>query len=196
MICRGLALHDACWVRQHDRGHLDRLAVLIAQRELAFGVRAQGRLGARISAPRPDGAGSRGHTGSAPACSSGVSQRGIAEHDALVARPVPVHALGDMGRLFVQVVVDLAACPSGTSPVHSRCPDAVADDAVDAAHHRLRSPLSTTGRPRRRPPRGSWWQRFRRRRGHSVLRSGRHRGRHPRCGRRPCRDGPPRRIRR
>jgi hypothetical protein len=64
-------------------------------------------------------------------------QRGIAEHDALVACAVLVHALGDMGGLAVQVVVNLQGFPVELLLLIADVAHAIAHDAVDAGHHRL-----------------------------------------------------------
>ena len=102
-------------MRDDDLGRLDRLAVLIAHRDLALGVRAQRLFGARV--PR---------LGDLAQDLVGVVQRrrhqfgrlaaGVAEHDALVARPLVlvargVDALGDIGGLRVQQHFDLGVAP-------------------------------------------------------------------------------------
>ena len=63
-------------------------------------------------------------------------QRGIAEHDALIARAVAVNALGDVGGLFVQVVVDLDLVPVEFLLFIADVADAIPDNAVNALHHR------------------------------------------------------------
>ena len=100
---------------EHDLGRFHRLAVRIAQRDLALGVGQQGRFlagMARIGQQFED--------------LVAVEQRrrhqrrglaaGIAEHDALVARAfilvaASIDALGDMGRLGVQQHFDLGVLP-------------------------------------------------------------------------------------
>ena len=111
---------------EHDLGGFHRLAVRIAQGDLALGVGQQGRLlagMARIGQQFQDFV--------------AVEQRrrhqrrglaaGIAEHDALVARAFilvagRVHALGDMRRLGMQQHFDLGVAASESRPARSRCP--------------------------------------------------------------------------
>ena len=100
---------------EHDLGRFHRLAVRIAQRDLALGVGLQRRLlagMARIGQQFEDLVAvieRRRHQGRGLAA-------GIAEHDALVARAFilvagGVDALGDMGRLGVQQHFDLGVLP-------------------------------------------------------------------------------------
>ena len=103
--------------REHDRGGADRLAVDIFQRHLAFGIRLQsGRLGVAGAAK----------LGDAPQNQMRVEDRrrhqrlgfgaGIAEHDALIARPFilvagGIDANGDIGGLRMQMHGDLGIAP-------------------------------------------------------------------------------------
>ena len=85
---------------QHNRCHLDRLSIFVAQGQLTFGIRTKAWLCARfprISELLED--------------LMRIEDRGwhafrrfiggVAEHDALIASSIPVNALGDMGRLRV-----------------------------------------------------------------------------------------------
>ena len=98
-----------------DLGRLDRLAVLIAHGHLALRVRAERLLDARVAGD-----------GNLPKDLVGIVQRrrhqfrrlaaGVAEHDALVPRPLVlvacgVDALSDIGRLRVQQHLDLRITP-------------------------------------------------------------------------------------
>ena len=100
--------------RQHDLRHLDRLAVLVANGDLALGVRAE--LAPRLAAAT--------RLREALQDAVGVEDRrrhqlrrlgaGIAEHDALVAGTLVlvagrIDADGDVGRLGMQVDIDLGA---------------------------------------------------------------------------------------
>src|ERR1700686_1425534 len=102
-------------VRNHNLGRLDRFAVLIADRDLAFGVRAQRVLGAampRVRDVAQDLVGivkrRRHQLRRLPA--------GITEHDALTAGALVlvagrVYALRNIGGLGVQQNFDLGVAP-------------------------------------------------------------------------------------
>ena len=123
-------------MRQHDRGHLNRHTVFIAQRQLRLGIRAKGRFGTRfphLGQTAQDGVGildRRGHQFWRLAA-------GIAEHDALVAGAVAVDALGDMGRLAVQVILHLQRVPMERVLLIADVLDAGADDVLHPVFHRL-----------------------------------------------------------
>ena len=123
-------------VRQHDRGHLNRHTILIAQRELRLGVRAQGRFLAgfpHLGQTAQDGVGildRRGHQFWRLAA-------GIAEHDALIAGTITVDALGDMGRLAVQVILHFQRVPVKFILLIADVLDAGADDVLHPVLHRL-----------------------------------------------------------
>ena len=106
-----------CWVESTIWVDLDRAAVLVADRDLALGVGAE--LGG-IALLGPAG------VGEVLEDLVGVEDRrrhqlgglvgGVAEHDALVARALVlvagrIHALGDVGRLGVQVDGDVVVLP-------------------------------------------------------------------------------------
>ncbi|OIQ74220.1 hypothetical protein GALL_441340 [mine drainage metagenome] len=59
---------------------------------------------------------------------------GIAEHDALIASAVTVHALRDMGRLLVQIVMHLQRFPMKLLLLVADVFDAIAHDTVHAVH--------------------------------------------------------------
>ena len=103
--------------RHHDRVGAHRLAVLISERDLAFGVRAKLRHPAgvpRLGHLMQDAVGvinRRRHQGLGLAA-------GIAEHDALVAGAlfllllgIGIDAHGDVGRLLVHVEFELGVLP-------------------------------------------------------------------------------------
>src|SRR4029078_11099211 len=103
--------------RYHDRVGAHRLAVLISERDLAFGVRARRGLPAgvpRLGHLMQDAVGvinRRRHQGLGLAA-------GIAEHDALVAGAlfllflgIGIDAHGDVGRLLVHVEFELGVLP-------------------------------------------------------------------------------------
>ena len=102
-------------MRDHDLRHPGRLAVLVAHRHLALGVRAEHGLLAGVPRLRDQAQDQvavverrRHQLGRVPA--------GVAEHDALVAGALvlvaaAVHALGDVGRLRVQQHLDVAGIP-------------------------------------------------------------------------------------
>ena len=124
-------------VREHHRGHAHRLAVLVAHRELRLGVGAKLRRGAGLA-----------RLGQALEHRVRVEDRrrhhlgrlvgGVAEHDALIARPLVAalagHALRDMGRLLVQQVGDLAGFPVELVLLVADILDAGASDVGDALH--------------------------------------------------------------
>ena len=124
---------------QHDRRDLDRLAIFIADRKLRLGVRAKGggltRL-AGLGQTAQDRMGildRRRHQ-------LGRFAHGIAEHDALVAGAFVlvvggIDALGDMGRLFMQKVGDLAGFPVEFLLLVADIADAIAGDLFDLLFH-------------------------------------------------------------
>ncbi|MPL97127.1 hypothetical protein SDC9_43315 [bioreactor metagenome] len=119
--------------REHDRGHADRATALVAHRQLRFRIGAERRLDARFA-----------HLGEATQDRVAVEDRRrhqlgglvgrVTEHDALIARPVLVDALADMGRLRVQVIGEVQRRPVELVLLVADVLDAVAHDAVDAAH--------------------------------------------------------------
>ena len=131
--------------RQDDGRRLDRLAVFVAQRDLAFRIGAQRRLGtgfAGLGQTAQDRMGildRRRHQ----LCRLG---RGIAEHDPLIARTfvlagAGVHALRDMRRLLVQQVGDLASGMVELVLLVADVLDAGARDILDLVHVVGQSPL-------------------------------------------------------
>ena len=120
-------LSSRCWVETTIAVAADRLAVLVAQRDLALGV------GPEAAARAPEWRASA----SALEDLVGVVDRrrhqlgrlvaGVAEHDALVAGALVlvaggIDALGDVGRLAVQVARRRRRSSSGSPPARSRCP--------------------------------------------------------------------------
>ena len=110
--------------RDDDRGRRDRLAVLVAQRDLALGVGLEERRGAGMAVG-----------GHALEDLVAVIERrrhqvgglvaGEAEHDALVAGAFVlvargVDALGDVRGLAVQMVLEARRSASGSRPARSR----------------------------------------------------------------------------
>ena len=135
--------------REHQARDLDRLAALVAQRDLALGVRPEPGLRprlARLGQPAQHRVGvvdRRRHE------FGGLVDR-VAEHDALVAGALllvcaAVHALGDVRRTGRGCSSGRSASPSGSPSARSRC----------RARSRARCPrpaLSTSAGPRTSPP--------------------------------------------
>ena len=91
----------------HNRGRADGLAVFVAQRDLAFGIRSQARLRAGMARLSQRLQNAMGKVDGRRHQLIGLGA-GITEHNALVARTLVlvagrVHALGDIGGLGVQV---------------------------------------------------------------------------------------------
>ncbi len=174
--------------REHHGFDADGLVVLVAQRHLALGIRAQPGKPALLAhlglflhqAVRERDR--RGHQHIRLV-------RGVAEHQALVAGALlalvlAIHALRDIRRLLADDVDDAAA----------RAVEAHLGGVVADVEHGLASPA-----PRCRPRR--WWSPRRRRWPRPSSRASRklraradpapasHRARHRRSGRRPCPDG-------
>ncbi len=127
----------------HDRRRGDRRAAFVAQRDLALGIRLQERRRARMAI------GSHLLENLVAVIECRRHQVGrivgrIAEHDALIARAFVlvaacVHALRDMRRLAVQMVVELEGFPVETVLL-------IADLLDSVAHCRL-DLLKRAGRP-------------------------------------------------
>ena len=122
--------------RQHDRGHLDRLAVFIAHRKLRFRIRSKRRFRTGLAGLRQPLQNRVGIV------DGGWHQfrrfaDGIAEHDPLIARAfvlvvLRVDALRDMRRLAVQQVGDFAGRVVELVLLIADVLDAGARNAVDA----------------------------------------------------------------
>ena len=129
-------------MREHDLRRLDRLAVLIAQRDLALGVGAEALLLAAVTG-----------LGEVFQNLMGVIERrrhqlrgfahGVAEHDALVARALVlvaggVDALSDVGRLRVQQHLDLGVLPVKAVLLVADRLDRLAGDVLDMLEGHMR----------------------------------------------------------
>ncbi len=157
-----------CWVESTIWVAADRLAVLVADRDLALGVGAEHggavRLGlARLREVLEDLVGVEIGAG----ISSGRLVAGVAEHDALVARALVlvaggIDALRDVGGLGVQQDLDVGVLPVEAVLLVADVLDGRAGQVDDDAR---RSTLVGAAVPRRRSRRGSWWPGSRRRRG-------------------------------
>ncbi len=136
-VGRGLAFVGVL-VADDDLRDLDRLAVLVADRELALGVGAKRRF--RTGLPRlGEAAEDRMGVLDRRRHELGRLHRGVAEHDALVARAFVlrlgrVHALRDVRGLAVKEVRDLAMRVMELLLRVADVGDAVARDCLDAAH--------------------------------------------------------------
>ncbi|MNI36165.1 hypothetical protein D3C73_902080 [compost metagenome] len=121
--------------RDDDGGRAHRAAVLVIEGDLALGVGLQARLLARMA-----GVG-QGLQDVVAVLQGGRHQlgrlvRGVAEHDALVARALVlvgagVDALGDVGRLRVQVVLELERLPVEAVLLIADVLDHLADHGLD-----------------------------------------------------------------
>ncbi len=118
-----------------DAGGLDRLAVDIAKGDLALGVGQKPgggavALAAQLAHPPQDQVGIIERRRHQPV---GLAA-GIAEHDALIARPLVlvaggVDALGDVGGLAVQQDLDLRVAPGEAGLIVADVLDGVAREA-------------------------------------------------------------------
>jgi hypothetical protein len=128
--------------RDHDAGGLDRPAVLVAHGDLRLRVGPEPRLLAglaRLGEAAQDGMGvvdRRRHQ------LRRLAHR-VAEHDALVAGALllavgGIDALGDVGRLLVQVILHLERLPMEAALVVADVANAFAGDVLDPVDHRLR----------------------------------------------------------